>query len=315
VRRISNYDLSPLSFFQVFVHIVLSLFSSAAVFQLFRSASTLNQLEVSWAQIFPDINNILFYFAPMMPVTSSPIVPVNGIDTSFTNNIMVGIAFLIGYFPSLGLDILIAKIPKLGLKHIPSDAADMREELPIDMIAGIDSFIKLRLEEFEIHDVQNLATMNPIQVFVETPYGLYEVIDWIAQAQLVLAVGPKPLYGLKQLGIRTIYDLEKATYNVKIRDKVLEILTSGIISSSGGPDKNHSEATSSRAKKHNSEIQLDYTRELDAIVCFIRDDLHVKRLRQIWDVISGRLDQRVSANNGGEGKSEVARAESAITDQ
>ena len=110
IRRISNFDLAPISFFQSVGHILLAAFTMAAIWQ----------------------SRILAEIGP---------------------HPLIVIAFLVGFFPTLCIDAVIAKFPWLRLRRVSPESRALQEEFPLDMIIGIDAFMKLRLAEFEIEDV------------------------------------------------------------------------------------------------------------------------------------------------------------------
>lgn len=94
----------------------------------------------------------------------------------------------------------------------------------LDVVDGIDFFTRYRLEEAGIYEVQNLATANPILLHIETPFGIFETIDWVGQAQLCTIVGPERFLVLRQLNIRTIFDLERAVLSIKSTTQLRQIV-------------------------------------------------------------------------------------------
>lgn len=223
LRRIANYDLSPLSFLRISAQILMSCLTVAVIYHL---------------------------------VVSTGVVEAGGIGGAG----FVAVAFLMGFYPTLGLNYLVDRFPSLQLKRNDPGAKAMSRNLPLDVIDGMDAFIKFRLSEMEIDDVQNLATANPILLFVESPYGLIEVLDWVAQAQLVTAVGPGKALKLRDLGIRNLFDLEAAVQQEQLCAVVGTILFEPSQSITDMP-------------------------AVQTIVNSMVRNPHVQRLRQVWNAI------------------------------
>jgi hypothetical protein len=234
IRRVANFDLSPMSFLRATAQIIFAC-AVAAVFRHFVTGA--------------------------------------GDAGSFTDGLILLTAFLIGFFPNAGFDYLTWKVPQLRVKRIDPDAPAAFRAIPVDIIDGIDAVASFRLAEREIVDVQNLATENPVLLCAETPYPLLAVIDWIAQAQLALEVGPKAYKRLRDIGLRTIFALERARGDPKLEPATLAILY---------------------------EAEAERPQTLAVRLDGMKSNLHVLRLYQVWEAVREAFEDGGGAAGGGD---------------
>jgi hypothetical protein len=239
IRRVNNYDLTPYSFLLCGMRILLAL------------------------AIALTIRHTIFTNASLVTEAGGEIAG----ETGFATYLAVMVAFLLGFYPAAGLDYLVKRGQELTIKRPHPDAAGMRFALPLEIIDGLTDFVRFRLEELEYEDVQNLATANPVLLYVETPYNILEIIDWIAQAQLITAVGPKKVQELRRLNIRTIFDLARIGDSNHFRRCALEILVE--------PEAYRANL----AAAPDEEIQSMFV----CMFTSIADDLHVIRLARVWN--------------------------------
>ncbi|HEX8366117.1 MAG TPA: hypothetical protein VF603_12630 [Allosphingosinicella sp.] len=187
----------------------------------------------------------------------------------------IGIAFLIGYWPDLGL-MKIAKGLQVRTKMVDDDAMAVARIIPLEIIDGIDAEIAFRLQESNLYDVQNLAAANPIELFAETPYGLLEIFDWVLQAQLCANVGPKTFGDLKRHGIRTIFDLERAALSRGAPAAYVSALGTVLFRYA---DEGFRTEFLPSGEAAAASVDPDLVRHGVAVMT---DDLHIHRLRSLW---------------------------------
>lgn len=199
--------------------------------------------------------------------------------------------------------------------------ADVTRVIPLNVIEGIDYFTRFRLEQCGIHEVQNLATYNPIMLFVESPYGIYQCVDWVGQAQLCHIVGIDRFLMLREIHVRTVFDLERA---IDFRGRrqaddppedgpeEFDLIFAAILLATTEVMRNIEKMGKLKPfyRKDGSIIAgsvedycawaHDYVTQnparakicIEHLMGWISDDLHVRRLRRIWQEMSDSIGLR-----------------------
>ncbi|KQP62056.1 hypothetical protein ASF52_05130 [Methylobacterium sp. Leaf112] len=189
--------------------------------------------------------------------------------------LVVAASFIAGVMPEVVLRSIIQRDKLRNFKR-EEEVFEAFKITPVEIIDGIDSDIRIRLEDYHIHSTQNLAAANPLMLFVETPYGVYQIMDWVAQAQLCCSVGRDRVIRLWPLGVRTLFDLERLAASGEGASEALLLEVGRVILGEGLVPREIADRPAAVAMVRASiELRLD--------------DPHVQRLRQIYIAVGDRL--------------------------
>jgi hypothetical protein len=92
------------------------------------------------------------------------------------------VAFVVGFFPLIGLQALQRATAKVLHVFVPQ----LAPEYPLDQLDGLNIWYEARLAEEGVEDMQNLTTMNLVDVILHTRAPVGRLIDWVDQAFLLI---------------------------------------------------------------------------------------------------------------------------------
>jgi hypothetical protein len=146
-------------------------------------------------------------FACLIAAILRHILAAFGSIPSGWHSALYGVGFAIGVAPILTF---LSRAPSATVHRLRTGPTESSRRVPLNVIEGVTRPIRSRLAQANIDEAQNLATSNPVFLWAETSYDLFEIIDWVAQAQLIVAVGPRAATALRDCGIRTVFDFLQA---------------------------------------------------------------------------------------------------------
>jgi hypothetical protein len=282
LRAVVVFDLSTVTFLRAFAHMVLAVILAIVIFRVAPSTEAFRQLA----------SDLLATQSATAEASGQQVAAAVYDPTKGIGSIWLLVSFAFGFIPDSALTYLLQK-SGLTFKDRQTALEKHTKVIPVTLLDGIDHMIAFRLEEANIYDVQNLAAFNPIMLHIESPYGIYHTIDWVAQAQLCTVVGPERFLALKTLNIRTIFDLQRAVTQTP-DDTLLDAIGELLLQDDSRDSQLRSDIGMRRLPSLQSFSDGSTTAEMrrKAVVKLteiILDDLHVYRLRQIWTNLEHRL--------------------------
>ncbi len=248
-RAIKNFDLSP-----------------------GMIANETNKILISFV-LGPIVFTSIIWFGSQLVTMIVPVAP------AVTAAAAISACFVAGIMPEVVLRGIIQRDQLKNFKQEEEDVFRAFKITPVEIVDGIDSDIRVRLDDHHIHSTQNLAAANPLMLFVETPYGVYQIMDWVAQAQLCCSVGRDKIVRLWPLGVRTLFDLERlASADDPAKEALLLEVGRIILGETLVPQDPKDRAITAALVRASIELRLD--------------DPHVQRLRQIYIAVGDRLGSK-----------------------
>ncbi|WP_127075758.1 hypothetical protein [Rhodomicrobium lacus] len=279
MKSLISFDFSVITPLRAFFHILFAVMLAVVVWRVAPEAKTVSALIATPQQIAAE--------QKAHPAVETPAAPV----PAPLPKIWLLFAFAIGFVPDAAFT-WAARRARLTLDNRYSGSKHSAIT-PLTVIDGIDFMTSYRLEERRIANVQNLATANPIMLHVETPFCVFIIMDWIAQAQLCAAVGPQRFLLLRKLNLRTIFDLEHAVLDPAAPMGLKHMVGSVLLANDGKTNVMRDfgirplEATYRDFDKAlSSWVNIEV---IEHLVRVILDDLHVQRLRQVWQDIEASM--------------------------
>jgi hypothetical protein len=107
---------------------------------------------------------------------------VIGSSTEMVDHAELAVAFIIGFFPLVGIQFLQRVTSKALHLVVPQVTSDY----PLDQLDGLNLWYEARLIEEGVEDMQNLTTMNLVDVILHTRVPPGRLVDWTDQAFLLI---------------------------------------------------------------------------------------------------------------------------------